>query len=101
LIAASVLFPELKDRKERLAAGVGGRDLLSPQSQALLPTAEMIWLELDTINHYISQNGSNLVDKRRRALRAIVHDRNRQVMTLKALLETIGLDRLPKPVLET
>jgi hypothetical protein len=94
----SVLFLELKEREERLASGVGGRDLLSPQRQALLPTAAMIWLELDTLNHFISQSGANLIDKRRRALRPIVHDRNRQVMTLKALLETIGLDRIPKPI---
>jgi hypothetical protein len=94
----SALYLELRDREERLASGVGGRDLLSPQKQALLPTAAMIWLELDTLNHYISQSGSNLIDKRKRALRPIVHDRNRQVMTLKALLETIGLERLPNPV---
>jgi len=43
-------------------------------------------------------SGSNLIDKRKRALRPIVHDRNRQAMTLKALLEVIGLERLPKPV---
>ncbi len=94
----SALYLELKEREERLASGVGGRELLSPQKQALLPTAAQVWLELDTLNHFIAQSGANLIDTRRKALRAIVHDRNRQVMTLKALLETIGLDRLPKPV---
>jgi hypothetical protein len=77
-------------------AGVGNQELLSPQKQALLPTAAMIWLELDTLNHYISQSGANLIDKRRRALRPIVHDRNRQVVTLKALLETVGARSLAK-----
>jgi hypothetical protein len=76
---------------------VGWQSLCAP-SRLRVSGGRQSGASSDTINPCISRSGSNLVDKRRRALRATIHDRNRQVMTLKALLETIGLDRLPKPV---
>jgi hypothetical protein len=94
----SALYLELRDREEALVAGVGGREVLSPQKQALLPTCAQVWLELDCLNHYIAQSGSRLIDKRKKTLQPIVHDRNRQAMTLKSLLEVIGLERMPKPI---
>ena len=93
----SALFLELQSAYERLAAGVGGLEVLSPQKLSLLPTCAQLWLELDTLNHYIAKNG-NLIDRRKKTLRPIVHDRNKQAMTLKVLLEVIGFDRSPKPV---
>jgi hypothetical protein len=93
----SKLYADLREREAFLASGVGGKENLSPQRQALLPTAAMLWLEVDTLNDFIASRGY-LIHRKRGAVRQIVVDRNREAMALKAILELIGLERVPVPV---
>jgi hypothetical protein len=92
------LYRELREREERIIAGAGGRDAISQNRLALAQHAAQIELELACANLAIQERGP--IDRRRRTLRPLVHERNRLLATYMSVLGAIGLDRAEPPALD-
>jgi hypothetical protein len=97
----SAVYRELHDRCDRLVSGLGGKDAISPQREALLRSTVVTWLLIDSIDRYLLEQPSIII-RRRKALLPIVRERNQLVTTFKSLLEALGLDRQlpPSPSLQ-
>jgi hypothetical protein len=83
--------------REDLFADLGGAENLSRQEHLLVEEVIITMLLLSSVNAWLLTQKS-LVSKKTRGVIAAVRDRNSLVLTLKGLLESLGLKRRAKPL---
>ena len=87
----------LAEWRADLLHDLGGETSVSTQEMALVHEAVTTKLILDSINTWLLSQHS-LINKRTRAVIAVVRDRNTLVTTLRGLLGDLGLSRRSKTV---
>jgi hypothetical protein len=83
--------------RQELIADLGGAENLSRQENLLIEEVIITTLLLSSVNAWLLSQKS-LVSKKTRGVIAAVRDRNSLVLTLKGLLESLGLKRRAKPI---
>jgi hypothetical protein len=79
-----------------LIDALGGDDTVSPQRRALVELATRTHLMVESVDRYILGMPS-LVNKSKRAIFAVVKERQALADALARYLAALGLDRAPKP----
>ena len=87
----------LTEWRADLLHDLGGEESVSTQEMALVHEAVTTKLLLDSVNGWLLSQPS-LINKRTRAVIAVVKDRNTLVSTLRGLLGDLGLSRRSKTV---
>jgi hypothetical protein len=87
----------LKVFRDELVADLGGAENLSRQESLLIEEVIITTLLLSSVNAWLLAQKS-LVSKKTRGVIAAVRDRNSLVLTLKGLLESLGLHRRARKV---
>ena len=83
--------------RDDLIADLGGTENLSRQEHLLVEEVIITMLLLSSVNAWLLAQ-KTLVSKKTRGVIAAVRDRNSLVLTLKGLLESLGLKRRAKPL---
>jgi hypothetical protein len=89
----TALYIELKRRMDSILAEEGGEERLTKHGIGLAKLAAQTEFEIDATNTAINEHAW-LIDRRRRAIRTIVHDRNKLVATYVMLREKIRNERV-------
>ena len=87
----------LKAWQDELIEALGGRDQISPQRRALVEMATREYLMLTSIDEFILSMPS-YVNKTKRALFPILHERTRLADSLAKRLQMLGLERRERRV---
>jgi hypothetical protein len=85
---------ELRSIREALAADHGGESKCSNAQLAMLDVCAREWLYLNLLDSYIMNQGL-LLNRRKKRVHGIVHDRNRLSEVLASHMKILGVRRKP------
>lgn len=91
------LAAPVKAWQDELIEALGGRDHISPQRMALVEMATREYLMLNSIDRFILSMPS-YVNKTKRSLFPILHERTRLADSLAKRLQLLGLERKERRV---